>query len=123
ARLADDACRRSYLRSGDLGFLADGQLYVTGRRKDVIIIRGRNHYPQDLERTAENAHDALCCSGGAVFSLDGEEEERLVVVHEVDRQFRDGDFEQVMRAIRRESPASTTWKPTPSCSFGKPTCR
>jgi acyl-CoA synthetase (AMP-forming)/AMP-acid ligase II/acyl carrier protein len=102
AHLADDAAGTRYLRTGDLGFLADGQLYVTGRRKDVIIIRGRNHYPQDLERTAERAHDALCVSGGAVFALDGEDEERLVVVQEVDRQFRDGDYEPVLRAVRRE---------------------
>ncbi len=102
ARLADDAAGAAYLRSGDLGFIADGQLYVTGRRKDVIIIRGRNHYPQDLERTAEQAHPALCRSGGAVFALDGQDEEQLVVVHEVDRQFRDSDFDQVIRAVRRE---------------------
>jgi acyl-CoA synthetase (AMP-forming)/AMP-acid ligase II/acyl carrier protein len=102
AQLADDSQHASFLRSGDLGFLADGHLFVTGRRKDVIIIRGRNHYPQDLERTAEQAHPALCPSGGAVFALDGPQEEQLVVVHEVDRQFRDTDFDEVMRAVRRE---------------------
>ncbi len=102
AHLADDPTGTSYLRTGDLGFMADGQLFVTGRRKDVIIIRGRNHYPQDLERTAEQSHPALCPSGGAVFALDGPDEEQLVVVHEVDRQFRDSDFEQVIRAVRRE---------------------
>ncbi len=102
AHLADDPAQARYLRSGDLGFMADGHLFVTGRRKDVIIIRGRNHYPQDLERTAEQAHPALCASGGAVFALDSWDEEQLVVVHEVDRQFRDSDFDQVIRAVRRE---------------------
>jgi acyl-CoA synthetase (AMP-forming)/AMP-acid ligase II/acyl carrier protein len=102
ARLADGGDDVRYLRTGDLGFLADGQLFITGRRKDVIIIRGRNHYPQDLERTAQSAHHALCSSGGAVFALDGEDEERLVVVHEVDRQFRDGDYDEMLRAVRRE---------------------
>ena len=45
-----------FLRTGDLGFFRDGELFVTGRVKDVIIIRGRNHYPQDIEQSAEEAH-------------------------------------------------------------------
>jgi len=101
ARRADDGDAR-YLRTGDLGFLSQGQLYVTGRRKDVIIIRGRNHYPQDVERTVERSHEALGTSGGAVFSLNGEDEERLVVVHEVDRQYRQTDLDEIIRAVRRE---------------------
>ncbi len=58
----------SFLRTGDLGFLHDGHLYVTGRLKDVIIIRGRNHYPQDIERTAQQAHEAVDL--GAAFVVD-----------------------------------------------------
>ncbi|RKG66806.1 amino acid adenylation domain-containing protein, partial [Corallococcus exercitus] len=74
-----------YLRTGDLGFLRpDGELYVTGRRKDLIILRGRNHYPQDLEATVEAAHPALRPGGGAVFAVEVAGEERAVVVQELD---------------------------------------
>ncbi|RKI08338.1 amino acid adenylation domain-containing protein, partial [Corallococcus praedator] len=74
-----------YLRTGDLGFLRpDGELYVTGRRKDLIILRGRNHYPQDMEATVEVGHPALRPGGGAVFSVDVGGEERAVVVQEID---------------------------------------
>ncbi|WP_253895921.1 non-ribosomal peptide synthetase, partial [Corallococcus exercitus] len=74
-----------YLRTGDLGFLRpDGELYVTGRRKDLIILRGRNHYPQDLEATVEAAHAALRPGGGAVFAVEVAGEERAVVVQEID---------------------------------------
>ncbi len=59
ARLADTN-EGPYLRTGDLGFVHENQLFVTGRVKDVIIIRGRNHYPQDIERTVGDAHEALC---------------------------------------------------------------
>ena len=91
--------RERYLRTGDLGFFRDGELFVTGRLKDVIIIRGRNHYPQDIEQTAEAAHPAVL--PGAAFALTENNEERLVVVHQLDRQFRDADLDQVVRAIRR----------------------
>jgi acyl-CoA synthetase (AMP-forming)/AMP-acid ligase II/acyl carrier protein len=93
-----------FLRTGDLGFMHDGELYVTGRLKDVIIIRGRNHYPQDIEQSAEAAHPALLM--GAAFalenaSLENSSAERLVIVNQVDRQFRDADWAQVTQAIRR----------------------
>ncbi|MEA2601552.1 MAG: hypothetical protein QOF89_2544 [Acidobacteriota bacterium] len=92
-----------FLRTGDLGFLHHGDLYVAGRLKDLIIIRGRNHYPQDVEMTVEKSHPALrpgCC---AAFSVEAEGggEERLVVVQEVRRDARDVDFEGVLEAIRR----------------------
>ncbi|HEV2150539.1 MAG TPA: fatty acyl-AMP ligase, partial [Longimicrobiaceae bacterium] len=89
ATLPDRPGRR-YLRTGDLGFARDGELYVTGRVKDLIIIRGANHYPQDLERTAETAHPALRRGGwAAAFTLEeGEGDPRLVVVHEVERTER-----------------------------------
>ncbi|MDF3145988.1 MULTISPECIES: fatty acyl-AMP ligase [unclassified Streptomyces] len=60
-----------FLRTGDLGFLRDGELFVTGRLKDLIVIDGRNHYPQDLELTAEMAHPALRPGCTAAFSVDG----------------------------------------------------
>ncbi|MFE5597700.1 fatty acyl-AMP ligase [Streptomyces coelicoflavus] len=76
----DDA----YLRTGDLGFLHDGELYVTGRLKDVIIRRGRNHYPQDIELSAERSVPGLHPNCAAAFSCDDGERERLVVVVETD---------------------------------------
>jgi acyl-CoA synthetase (AMP-forming)/AMP-acid ligase II/acyl carrier protein len=89
-----------YLRSGDLGFVADGQLFVTGRVKDVIIIRGRNYYPHDIERTAEASHPALLPGAGAAFAVESGSHERLHIVHEIDRHQRDADFDEVFRRIR-----------------------
>lgn len=87
-----------YLRTGDLGFQWEDQLYVTSRLKDVIIIRGRNHYPQDIERTAQASHAAVDL--GAAFSVQKERQEQLVVVHQVHREHRRSNLEQVLQAIR-----------------------
>jgi acyl-CoA synthetase (AMP-forming)/AMP-acid ligase II len=84
ARVADDG-DTCFLRTGDLGFLSDGELFVTGRIKDLIIIRGRNHYPQDIEQTVAASHPALRPGGGAAFSVSVAGEEALVVVQEVQR--------------------------------------
>ena len=75
-----------FLRTGDLGFLHHGELFVTGRSKDVIIIRGTNHYPQDIELTVEQCHPSLRPGCGAAFAIEVAGEERLVVVHEVERR-------------------------------------
>jgi acyl-CoA synthetase (AMP-forming)/AMP-acid ligase II/acyl carrier protein len=88
-----------YLRTGDLGFFHDGELFVTGRVKDVIIIRGRNHYPQDIEATVEASHPSLL--PGAAFALGDEGDLRLAVVHQIDRQFPASEYESVIRAIRQ----------------------
>lgn len=74
-----------WLRTGDLGLLRDGHLVVTGRLKDLIVIRGQNHHPEDLERTARRAHAALDALGGAAFSIDTGAAEELVLVHEAAR--------------------------------------
>jgi long-chain fatty acid adenylase/transferase FadD26 len=76
--------RGRFLRTGDLGFLRDGELYVTGRLKDLIIRHGRNHYPQDIEHSAELALPGLHPNCAAAFSADDGETERLVVLVEVD---------------------------------------
>ena len=90
-----------FLRTGDLGFVQDGELFITGRLKDMIIIRGLNHYPQDIEATAERSHPALRGCSGAAFSVDAGGEERLVFVHELKRsELRSADTGLVIRAIR-----------------------
>ena len=76
-----------FLRTGDLGFLLDGELFVTGRLKDVIIIQGQNYYPQDIELTVENSHPALRPNCGAAFTLDFKGSEQLVIVQEVERSY------------------------------------
>ena len=76
-----------FLRTGDLGFLVDGELFVTGRLKDVIIINGQNHYPQDLERTVERHHPPIRPHSTAGFSVEIEGEECLVILAEVERSY------------------------------------
>jgi len=78
-----DADGGSFLRTGDLGFVFDGDLFITGRCKDVIIVRGRNHHPQDIEATAQAAHRALRPGGGVAFGIEEQGCEQLVIVHEV----------------------------------------
>ncbi|MEJ2691910.1 MAG: beta-ketoacyl synthase N-terminal-like domain-containing protein [Candidatus Thiodiazotropha sp.] len=93
--------QRQYLRTGDLGFMRDGQLYVTGRLKDLIIIRGSNHYPQDIELTVESAHAALRAGHGAAISVDIDGDERLVVLQEVERVYiRSLDVREVVNSVR-----------------------
>lgn len=79
---------RMYLRTGDYGFRdANGELYITGRIKDLIIVRGMNYYPQDIERIAFLSDPALRSDGAAAFSVESEEgEERVVVIQEVERR-------------------------------------
>ncbi|MCL6751962.1 amino acid adenylation domain-containing protein [Nostoc sp. CCCryo 231-06] len=97
-----DTQDRPFLRTGDLGFLHEGELFVTGRLKDLIIIRGRNHYPQDIEWSVEQSHPSLQPSGGAAFAIDVAGEERLVIAQEVKRGFlRNLATEEVIGAIRQ----------------------
>ena len=78
-----------FLRTGDLGFIDEGELFVTGRLKDLIVIKGRNHYPQDIERTVEASSDFIRPSGTASFAIDNAGEEKLVVLSEVERRYWD----------------------------------
>lgn len=90
-----------FLRTGDLGLLREGELFVTGRLKDLIIIRGRNHYPHDIERTVEESHPALRPGGCAAFSISEEDEERLVVVQEVEPRAQGLDVPAIAATIRQ----------------------
>jgi amino acid adenylation domain-containing protein len=90
---------RAFLRTGDLGFMRDGELFVTGRLKDLVIIRGLNHYPQDIERTVEQCHESLRPGCGAAFSVEAAGEERLVIVQELHHRQR-GGHEQIIADIR-----------------------
>ncbi len=76
---------QGHLRTGDLGFISNGELYVTGRIKDVLIIRGVNHYAHDLEQTVMHAHPALCANATAVFSLESNGVENVIILQEVKR--------------------------------------
>jgi len=101
AHLLDEQGEGPFLRTGDLGFIQDGELYVTGRIKDIIIIRGRNHYPQDIELTMAGSHPALRPGFGAAFGLEIGGQERLIVTQEVRPQFlEDIDIADVVGEIR-----------------------
>ena len=89
-----------FLRTGDLGFVRDGEVFVTGRLKDLLIIRGRNHYPQDLERTVEQSHALFRGSGTVAFSVQDAGEEAVVIVQEVARQVTALALDELAAAVR-----------------------
>ena len=90
-----------FLRTGDLGFMQDGEVFITGRLKDLIIVRGLNHYPQDIELTVGKAHPRLRPGNGAVVTVDVGGTERLIVVQEVERR-KQRELDDVFEAIRRD---------------------
>lgn len=100
ARVADGKFT-GYLRTGDLGCIIDGELFVVGRLKDLVIVRGRKHHPQDLEYTAASCSSLLAAGGGAAFAVDVEGSESLVIVHELTRQgWLCADAEELSADIR-----------------------
>jgi acyl-CoA synthetase (AMP-forming)/AMP-acid ligase II len=89
-----------FLRTGDLGFCDGAEVFITGRLKELIIVRGRNYHPEDIESTVENSHPALRAHSGAAFSTTTGNDERLVVVQEVERKaLRKVDLERVREDI------------------------
>jgi acyl-CoA synthetase (AMP-forming)/AMP-acid ligase II len=92
-----------WLRTGDLGFIDEaGELFISGRIKDVIVVRGINYYPQDIENTVYDSHPAVRRHGGAAFSvLTEDNEEKVILVQEVDRSHRrDIEIEEIVACIR-----------------------
>jgi acyl-CoA synthetase (AMP-forming)/AMP-acid ligase II len=104
ARIVPEEEGADWLRTGDLGFLDHaGELFITGRIKDLIIIRGSNHYPQDIENTVQSLHPALRRHGGAAFSVPDERgEESLVIVQEIERTERNRIDPAEMTGLIRE---------------------
>jgi acyl-CoA synthetase (AMP-forming)/AMP-acid ligase II len=101
----EPGARGPFLRTGDLGFIVGRELYVAGRLKDLIILSGRNIYPQDVERSVETAHDLLWGGCAAAFSIDDGQREHLAVLFECVRRPSDGatnaDFSDVIDAVER----------------------
>jgi acyl carrier protein len=96
----DHADEGPFLRTGDLGFIKDGSCFVTGRLKDLLIIRGYNFYPQDIELTVEKSHPALRANCTAAFSIEANGRECLAIVQEVERTYlRKLDLNEVTAAI------------------------
>ena len=93
--------RGPYLRTGDLGFIDQGELFVTGRLKDLIIVHGENHYPQDLEWSAERAHAALRRDHAVAFAVDTPGGEAVVLALELERRAGEPDLAQIAAAVRR----------------------
>jgi acyl-CoA synthetase (AMP-forming)/AMP-acid ligase II len=94
------AGKRDWLRTGDLGFIRDRMLYVVGRKKDLIIVRGRKFFPQDIEEAVQSLDPRLRAACGAAFGVEVDGEEKLVVVQEIKRLGRD-DPAVIIRAITR----------------------
>ncbi|WP_027150836.1 non-ribosomal peptide synthetase [Methylobacter tundripaludum] len=101
AFIGDANGQHRWLRTGDLGFIEGGELFVSGRLKDLIIIRGRNYYPHDLEYATEAATDALNPGCAAAFAVSGDDGEKLVVLAELKRnRLRQSDYRAEFAAIR-----------------------
>jgi len=93
----------SYLRTGDLGFFHVDELFITGRLKDMIILQGKNYYPQDIEFIAENCHPAIRKAASAAFSIEVDHTEKLVIVAEVERSYiRELNTEAICDVIREQ---------------------
>lgn len=93
-----------WLRTGDLGFLQNGELFISGRLKDMIIIRGANFAPQDIEWISQKCHPSVESGESAAFPLTIDGEERLGIVQELNRKDHPStvDFEDVTAKIREQ---------------------
>ncbi|HSE18645.1 MAG TPA: fatty acyl-AMP ligase [Pyrinomonadaceae bacterium] len=100
-----------FLRTGDLGYLSGGEIHITGRLKELIILHGKNHYPQDIEATAAASHPLLRRDGGAAFSVEVAGREQLVLFQEVNRQTPLEKAFEIKCAIRQALAENRSVKP------------
>jgi len=100
-----------FLRTGDLGYLIAGELHITGRLKELIILHGKNHYPQDIEATVAASHPLLRQDCGAAFSVEVTGREELVVFQEVKRQTPPEKILEIKGAIRQALAEDRAIKP------------
>jgi acyl carrier protein/lauroyl/myristoyl acyltransferase len=92
---------KTFLRTGDLGFLKDGELFITGRIKELIVIRGENYYPQDIELVFQQSHDRLKINSSAAFSVEIEGKEELIIFQELEKvNEKQINFNEIIAAIR-----------------------
>jgi acyl-CoA synthetase (AMP-forming)/AMP-acid ligase II len=106
-----------YLRTGDLGLLREGELYVTGRCKDVLIVNGRNIYPQDIEEFVQTLHPAVAGCRGVAVSFEAGDTERVVLIQAVKtEQLGDASFEQ-LAATAKSAIARAFEMPAPYVVF------
>lgn len=101
-----DSGEGPFLRTGDLGFMQNGELYITGRLKDIIILRGQNYYSPDFEQAAAGAHPAMVIGGTAAVGLDINGEEHLAIVQEVTQGTDPGEYDPLVKAIRAKITAA-----------------
>ena len=94
------APQRAFLRTGDMGFFHEGELFISGRCKDLIISRGRNVYPHDLEAAAVDACPELSGQAGAAFAVESEAGSVIVLVHEVPREYQAGSGAEMFARMR-----------------------
>jgi 8-amino-7-oxononanoate synthase len=99
ARLSDTG-EGPFLRTGDLGFMLDGELFVTGRIKDLIIVHGVNHYPHDVELTMQSSHEQVRRDAGAAIAIEVRGKDELVLIQELERG-RNANHAEIFEAIRR----------------------
>jgi acyl-CoA synthetase (AMP-forming)/AMP-acid ligase II len=93
--------QRKYLKTGDLGFLRDGEIFITGRLKEIIILFGKNHYPTDIETTISNSHPILKNHTNAAFSVELDDREELIIVQEVIASLDTNQLIEIIRAMRK----------------------
>lgn len=103
ARINGDTTETNYLRTGDTGFIYKGELFVTGRLNDKLIINGKNLFPQDIEQIAENAHPKIIANGSAAFSkLTVTQKEEFVLVCELKRGTQSEELTEIRKNINQK---------------------
>lgn len=103
AHITGDLTELNYLRTGDTGFLEEGQLYITGRLSDKLIINGKNLFPQDIEQIVENAHAKIITNGSVAFSIvTSTQKEEVVIICELKRETQSKDITEIRKNIKQK---------------------